>query len=57
MKLDDYNLEAVASQGGGRGGAGAGGVADSVWLDLGGGMEPEDQGWEAVIQSLRQEIG
>ena len=29
--------------------------SDSVWLDLGGGMEPDDQGWEAIIQSLRHD--
>ena len=27
--------------------------ADSVWLDLGGGMEPDDVGWEAIIQAIR----
>ena len=26
-----------------------------MWLDLGGGMEPDDQGWEAIIQSLRHD--
>ena len=30
-------------------------VSESVWLDLGGGMEPDDQGWEAIIQSLRHD--
>ena len=29
--------------------------SESVWLDLGGGMEPDDQGWEAIIQSLRHD--
>ena len=58
-KLDDFDLERAAGKGkqwtskwfwlktGYR--------SESVWLDLGGGMEPDDQGWEAIIQSLRHD--
>ena len=55
-KLDDFDLERAAGKGEERFLEKKPSIwSDSVWLDLGGGMEPDDQGWEAIIQSLRHD--
>ena len=58
-KLDDFDLERAAGKGELIlifGGEKLKLISlDSVWLDLGGGMEPDDPGWEAIIQSLRHD--